>query len=71
MYVCGQGVCVPMSNDCQIGVQEDPVILEDVDCRYVYIWGKVWIMVMCMLRIGQWSIHGVSWVWVSLRLVSV
>ena len=31
MYVCGQGVCVPMSNDCQRGVQEDPVILEDVD----------------------------------------
>ena len=31
MYVCGQGVCVHMSNDCQRGVQEDPVILEDVD----------------------------------------
>ena len=31
VYVCGQGVCVPMSNDCQRGVQEDPVILEDVD----------------------------------------
>ena len=37
MYVCGQGVCVPMSNDCQRGVQEDPVILEDVDMSTVHM----------------------------------